>query len=100
MKSAVRNITFAALALSFGALAQTPARPQVATVPGMPPVADASNLYSETTAGKLRPEVASDLPRVYVPHIQSHDVYDWASSIFRGLDDISRRNEAFFFPGN
>jgi YVTN family beta-propeller protein len=75
LKSAVRNATFAALAVSFAALAQAPARPQVATVPGMPPVADASNLYSEIAAGKVRPELAADLPRVYVPHIQSNDVY-------------------------
>ena len=47
----------------------------VATVAGMPPVPDPSNLYSETTAAKLSPAVAGDLPRVYVPHIQSNDVY-------------------------
>ena len=75
MKSAVRNAMLAALAMSAAALAQAPAKPQVTTVPGMPPVADASNLYSETVAGKLRPELANDLPRVYVPHIQSNDVY-------------------------
>lgn len=47
----------------------------IATVPGMPAVVDPHNLYSETAAGKLNPEVARDLPRVYVPHIQSSDVY-------------------------
>jgi DNA-binding beta-propeller fold protein YncE len=41
----------------------------------MPPVPDASNLYSEQTAGKVVPSVASDLPRVYVPHVKSNDVY-------------------------
>ena len=76
MKSAVRTALLAALAISAAAIAQAPApKPQVTTVPGMPPVADASNLYSETVAGKLRPELANDLPRVYVPHIQSNDVY-------------------------
>ena len=79
MKFAVRNALFAALAVSVAAIAQAPAqapaKPQVKTVPGMPPVADAANLYSETAAGKMRPELANDLPRVYVPHIQSHDVY-------------------------
>ncbi len=34
-----------------------------------------ANLYSETTAGKLSPAVAGDLPRVYVPHVKSNDVY-------------------------
>ncbi|HQR10951.1 MAG TPA: hypothetical protein PLW68_06430, partial [Casimicrobiaceae bacterium] len=47
----------------------------VVTVPGMPPVPDPANLYSETSATKLSPAVAGDLPRVYVPHIQSNDVY-------------------------
>jgi len=47
----------------------------VATVPGMPPVIDPANLYSEISAGKLSAAVASDLPRVYVPHVQSNDVY-------------------------
>ena len=83
MKFAVRNASLAAVALSFATVlptaaqapAPTPAKPQVTTVPGMPPVADASNLYSETAAGKMKPEVANDLPRVYVPHIQSNDVY-------------------------
>lgn len=49
--------------------------PAVATVPGMPPVPDPANLYSEQTAGKLLPSVANDLPRVYVPHVKSNDVY-------------------------
>ena len=38
-------------------------------------MADPGNLYSETTAGKLSPAVAGDLPRVYVPHVQSNDVW-------------------------
>ena len=58
--------------------AQAPAPPPasaVKTVPGMPPVPDAGNLYSEQTAGKLLPAVANDLPRVYVPHVKSNDVW-------------------------
>ncbi len=51
------------------------AAPAVATVPGMPPVVDPANLYSETTAGKMGATVAGDLPRVYVPHVQSNDIY-------------------------
>ncbi len=46
----------------------------VETVPGMPPVIDPGNLYSETTAEKLSPAVAKALPRVYVPNLQSNDV--------------------------
>jgi YVTN family beta-propeller protein len=47
----------------------------VATPPGVPPVVDPGNLYSETTAGKLSPAVAGHPSRVYVPHLQSNDVY-------------------------
>ena len=49
--------------------------PAVQTVPGMPPVLDAANLYSETAAGKFSPAVAGALPRVYVPNRASNDVY-------------------------
>ena len=49
--------------------------PAVVTVPGMPGVPDPSNLYSETGAGKVSAAVAADLPRVYVPNLQSNDVY-------------------------
>ncbi|WP_254441309.1 YncE family protein [Pandoraea cepalis] len=47
----------------------------IATVPGMPPVVDATNLYSEAGAGDLSPAVAGALPRVYVPNLRSNDVY-------------------------
>lgn len=56
------------LALPFAASALTP-------VEGMPPVPDPHDLYSETAAGKLSPEVRGDLERVYVPHVSSNDVY-------------------------
>jgi len=73
--------------------AQAPAVPQgrgaaptVATVPGMPPVVDPANLYSETTAGKLDAAVAADLPRVYVPNLQSNDVYVIDPATFQVVD--------------
>lgn len=47
----------------------------VATVQGMPPVVDPTNLYSEASAGKLSPAVAGALQRVYVPNVRSNDVY-------------------------
>ncbi len=46
----------------------------VATVAGMPPVVDPSNLYSEAGAGKLSPAVTGALPRVYVPNRRSNTV--------------------------
>ena len=47
----------------------------VQTIPGMPPVPDPNNLYSETTAGELSPTVTGDLPRIYVPNRRSNNVY-------------------------
>ncbi len=47
----------------------------VDTVPGMAPVIDPANLYSEAGAGKLSPAVQGALARVYVPNLQSNDVY-------------------------
>ena len=44
-------------------------------LPGMPPVVDPTNLYSETQAGRMSPAVAGALPRVYVPNRTSNDVY-------------------------
>ena len=41
----------------------------------MPAVADATNLYSETTSAHLGAAARTALPRVYVPHVQSNDVY-------------------------
>jgi YVTN family beta-propeller protein len=51
------------------------AQPRIETVPGMPPVVDPRNLYSETTTDKLSPATAGALERVYVPNRQSNDVY-------------------------
>ncbi|MEP6657237.1 MAG: hypothetical protein ABJC33_08365, partial [Betaproteobacteria bacterium] len=47
----------------------------VNTIPGMPAVIVPGNLYSEQTAGRISAAIAGDLPRVYVPHVQSNDVY-------------------------
>ena len=52
-----------------------PAPAAVASVPGMPPVTDPRNLYSEAAAGRMSPQVAGALPRVYVPNVKSNDVY-------------------------
>jgi YVTN family beta-propeller protein len=37
-------------------------------------VAESTNIYRETAAGKLRPDVAAAPPRVYVPNRRSNDV--------------------------
>ncbi len=59
---------------------------KVNTIPGMPPVIEPDNLYSEQRAGKLSPSVANDLPRVYVPHVRSNDVYVIDPSTFKVVD--------------
>jgi len=47
----------------------------VDTLPGMPPVANPSNLYSAAGAGRLSPAVGGALSRIYVPNLRSNDVY-------------------------
>ena len=56
------------------AAAPASAARSVATVPGMPPVPDALNLYSETAAGKLSAATAGALARVYVPNRSENTV--------------------------
>ena len=51
-----------------------PSGAAITTVPGMPPVIDPTNLYSETTADKLSPAVQGALPRVYVPNRRGNSV--------------------------
>jgi YVTN family beta-propeller protein len=43
-------------------------------IPGMPPVPDPANLYSETAAGRFSPAVAGALSRVYVPNVKANTV--------------------------
>ena len=50
------------------------AKVAVVTVPGMPPVADSDNLYSESRTGNFKSEVKDDLERVYVPNLRSNNV--------------------------
>ena len=68
-----------AVLLAMGALAAVgiAVAPSLAvdTVPGMPPVVDPANLYSETRSGQMSPAVAGALPRVYVPNRSSNDVW-------------------------
>ena len=64
-------LTFAAaalFALAHPSVAQAPATSGITTVPGMPPVLDATNLYSETRSSVMSKAVEGSLPRVYVPN--------------------------------
>jgi YVTN family beta-propeller protein len=68
--------------LSLLAQTSSPAQPPASTaplsplqlLPGMPPVPDPKNLYSETAVGRLSPAVAGALPRVYVPNVKANTV--------------------------
>jgi YVTN family beta-propeller protein len=59
---------------------------QAQTLPGMPPVVDPRNVYSETTAGKLSPATQGMLSRVYVPNVKSSDVYVIDPATFKVVD--------------
>jgi YVTN family beta-propeller protein len=59
---------------------------RIETVPGMPPVTDPSNLYSETTAAKLSPALANVPARVYVPNVKSDEVHVIDPATFKVID--------------
>jgi YVTN family beta-propeller protein len=59
---------------------------QVQTVPGMPPVPDPANLYSEIGPDKVSPAIADHLELVYVPHVRSNDVYVIDPKAFKVID--------------
>ena len=58
----------------------------IQTVPGMPPVVNPANIYSEAGQGKLSPATAGALPRVYVPNLKSGDVYVIDPATYKVLD--------------
>jgi YVTN family beta-propeller protein len=58
----------------------------IQTLPGMPPVVDSNNLYSETRSDKLSSIVAKHLPRVYVPNRSSNDVWVIDPATFKVVD--------------
>src|SRR4051794_9220433 len=70
-----RSFGPAMLVLALCAAAATPIRAEIDALPGMPPVADEHNLYSETGADHVSPEIANDLPRVYAPSLGRDRVY-------------------------
>jgi len=59
---------------------------RIETVPGMPPITDPTNLYSETTAGKLSPALANVPARVYVPNVKSDEVHVIDPVTFKVID--------------
>lgn len=73
--SALAIYLIAAIVPPLAVAAAEPAVRAIQTIPGMPPVVDANNLYSETAANKLSSVVANHLARVYVPNRSSNDVW-------------------------
>jgi len=63
------------LTLMVGGSRSSSAAGPVATVPGMPPVTDPTNLYSETGPDKVSPALAKVPSRVYVPNVKSNEVH-------------------------
>ena len=67
MNTVILRTAVAAAVASAAAHAQAPAS---APAPAAP-----ANVYAEQTSNKLRPDVAADLARIYVPNLRSNDVY-------------------------
>ena len=65
---------FAAPQVSAPAAAVAAPLKPIVTIPGMPPVVNPQNLYSEIGATMFNPVVRDDLERVYVPNLRSNDV--------------------------
>jgi YVTN family beta-propeller protein len=58
----------------------------IETAPGMLPVTDPSNLYSETGPDKLSPAVTNVPARVYVPNVKSDEVHVIDPATLRVID--------------
>src|SRR5574341_518295 len=88
MTWALVSLVAISVLLCFRTYAQTaePAPQTIKTVPGMPPVIDSNNLYSETRPEKLSPAVAKHLSRVYVPNRKSNDVAVIDPATFKVVD--------------
>ena len=73
--ASIRPPLSCALVLALYVAAAPSVRAEIDMLPGMPPVVDPQNLYSETGADHVSPEAANDLPRVYVPSLRADRVY-------------------------
>jgi YVTN family beta-propeller protein len=74
----IASLSLSLLAWVSAALAATPTagspKRVVASVAGMPAVADAENLYGATRTDQFSPAVKDHLERIYVPNLRSNDV--------------------------
>jgi len=82
-----RLFRLAPLALAAACLGGTAwAASAVNTVPGMPPVVNPANMYSESGLGHLSPVVKNDPARIYVPNLRSNDVYVIDPATYKVVD--------------
>jgi DNA-binding beta-propeller fold protein YncE len=70
-----------------------PPAPVVDVLPGMPPVVDPVNVYSEAAAGMLTPAAAAARPLVYVPHSGSGEVRVIDPATFQQIDQFPAGEE-------
>jgi DNA-binding beta-propeller fold protein YncE len=79
----------------------------VTTVPGMPPVVNPANMYSEAGLNKLSPAVANDPARIYVPNLRSkfkvgegpqHVVPSWDLRTLWVTNNAERKNSGSLTP--
>jgi DNA-binding beta-propeller fold protein YncE len=70
-----------------------PTTPAVNVLPGMPPVTDPKNVYSEAGAGMLSPAAAAAKPLVYVPHSGSGEVRVIDPATFKQVDQFPAGRE-------
>src|SRR3954470_2315176 len=76
----------AAASTSLPPTSAAPATPAVNGLPGMPPVTDPANVYSDAGAGMLSPAAAAAKPLVYVPHSGSGEVMVIDPATFQVVD--------------
>ncbi len=77
---------FVFLCLSIGRIYAAPPAEIFATLPGMPPIVNPKDIYSETRAGQLSPVVKGFPARVYVPNTVSNTVTVIDPATFRVID--------------
>ena len=71
---------------SSAATAPAPNPPAVDVLPGMPPVVDPNNIYSEAGANMLGPSALNSKAYAYVPHSKSGDVWVIDQATFQVVD--------------
>ena len=84
--AALAVATVAAGSVAATRAAQPSATAAVTTVPGMPPVLDPKNVYSEIGPDKVSAAIKGDLERIYVPNLRSNDVYVVDLASFKVVD--------------